>query len=516
MNILLVNLARMGDLVQSTPAIQGLKAIPGTRVSLLVTSNLTDFAKSLGADEILAFDESSLLPDLLESNGSMLRAGKAWKQWVEELRRKSFNRVVNLTHDDFSAHLVSLLEADVLGRYRAPNGEFVVRGNWMRYFFTMFHFRATNPFNLADVYRLGAGVNKGAIPVRLNPETLDFEFQSLLDSLPRPIVAIHPGANHPLRQWPATSYTSLVDALSAKGVSVVLVGGPGEIELCDVIAEGTKRRPNNLAAKTRLAQLPALLQAVDLLVTNDTGPLHVAAAVGTKTVSVFLAMARPQDTAPCADGHCILETLADTHPCPETTPCAQCSCGKTIPIEAVENAALVQLGVEEEHLPSTRGQFRLLHTCFAEDGCLDLKEIYRVGSNRLIGEPAATFRPVWQAILNDQEKGSRLDELCGSISESDAQVIEQALALASRMVARIEGLSGYNDSQTLAQLESEWFQLEHEAGDIAAFLLLYRLQRESLYVQGFDALQRQARGLLERWKVATARFVGTMDEEVMP
>lgn len=493
MNILLVNLARMGDLVQTTPAIQGFKAMPGTRVSVLVTSNLTDFAHLLGADEVIPFDESVLLPHLLEANRSISRAGKVWRQWIQALRDRVFDEIINLTHDDFSAHLVSMIGAKVNGRYRATNGEIVIRGDWMRYFFTMFHFRQTNPFNLADVYRLGSGIDQGAIPVSMRVEPLNEELTETLAQLPKPIVALHPGANHPARQWPLTHYAELADRLAAGGASVVLLGGPTEFSLCESIALQTAGKPLVLAGKTSITQLPAVLNTVDLLVTNDTGPLHIAAAAGTKTVSVFLAMARPQDTAPCAEGHLILETLTDTHPCPETEPCLQCSCGQSVPVDAVEHAVNVQLGSDSNWDRMDEGCYRVLLTRFADDGCLDLDEIHRVGSNRQIGEPASSFRSVWTALLlNQPAEGTRIvDPILW-----DAEPIEEGIVLAERMLARLDG---ENEPETLGQLEAAWLKLEHRAGDMAAFLLYYRLQREALYVQGIDAVRTHAHSLFERW-----------------
>lgn len=105
------------------------------------------------------------------------------------------------------------------------------------------------------------------------------------------VVGICPGAEDALyRMWPAERFAAVADALIARcGARVILIGSPAERALCERVASlsGHAAQVINLAGLTSLAGLFPLIRSLDLLITNDTGPMHVAAAVGTPTVSLF-------------------------------------------------------------------------------------------------------------------------------------------------------------------------------------------------------------------------------------
>jgi ADP-heptose:LPS heptosyltransferase len=97
-------------------------------------------------------------------------------------------------------------------------------------------------------------------------------------------VALHPGASVPARAWPAERCAEAVDALADAGHRVLVTGGPGERELTAAVA-GT--RGVDLGGATTLAGMAALLDGAAAVVVGNTGPAHLAAAVGTPVVSLF-------------------------------------------------------------------------------------------------------------------------------------------------------------------------------------------------------------------------------------
>ena len=101
------------------------------------------------------------------------------------------------------------------------------------------------------------------------------------------IVALHVGAGAPVKQWPAERFAHLGDALAGRGVAVVLTGGPAELSLAWQVAAGMMAEPAVLAGRTTLPQLAAVLSHCDAAVGADSGPLHLAAAVGTPTLHLF-------------------------------------------------------------------------------------------------------------------------------------------------------------------------------------------------------------------------------------
>ncbi len=99
-----------------------------------------------------------------------------------------------------------------------------------------------------------------------------------------PYVVLHPGASVPARAWPAGSCAEAVEALAGAGHRVVVTGGPGERELTARVAG---RRGVDLGGATTLAEAAAVLAGAAAVVVGNTGPAHLAAAVGTPVVSLF-------------------------------------------------------------------------------------------------------------------------------------------------------------------------------------------------------------------------------------
>lgn len=105
-------------------------------------------------------------------------------------------------------------------------------------------------------------------------------------------LVISPCASHRLRNWPAERYAQLADyAIRTHGMRVLLVGSPAPFELdyCSAIESAMTERAHNICGKDTLKQLTALLQHADLVVAPDTGPAHIASAMGTDVLGLFAA-----------------------------------------------------------------------------------------------------------------------------------------------------------------------------------------------------------------------------------
>jgi len=118
----------------------------------------------------------------------------------------------------------------------------------------------------------------------------------------RSLVGVFPGSNASSRRWAPESFGEVSRRLSDMGMSVVVFGGPGETALTAAAAAGAAV---DLGGKTDLVTLAAGLAACRLLLTNDSGPMHLAAAVGTPTVSLWGA-GNPSETGPLGQGHTLL------------------------------------------------------------------------------------------------------------------------------------------------------------------------------------------------------------------
>ena len=118
-----------------------------------------------------------------------------------------------------------------------------------------------------------------------------------------PYAVLVPGAapHRPAKRWPAQRFGQLAASLAGRGVRPVVVGGPGEVRLAaEILAECPSAL--DLVGQTTLADLAGLAARATLAVGNDTGPMHVAAAVGCPSLVLFSAESDPALTAPCGPG----------------------------------------------------------------------------------------------------------------------------------------------------------------------------------------------------------------------
>ena len=105
--------------------------------------------------------------------------------------------------------------------------------------------------------------------------------------LPASYVAVHPGASVPARAWPVERNAALVESLRAAGRNVVVTGGPAERDLTAEVAGPARDGVADLGGRTSFGELAAVIAGADCIVVGNTGPAHLAAAVGTPVVSPF-------------------------------------------------------------------------------------------------------------------------------------------------------------------------------------------------------------------------------------
>jgi len=139
----------------------------------------------------------------------------------------------------------------------------------------------------------------GAVPVEVEArmELLESERERGLELAGggRPVVVVHPGATDPRRRWPVERFAQVIGALVHDGARAILVGDAGEQELCGRVAasarfgipESEGERVVDLSGGLGLSELVGVLGTADLVIGNDSGPRHLAQALGTRTASVY-------------------------------------------------------------------------------------------------------------------------------------------------------------------------------------------------------------------------------------
>jgi len=134
-------------------------------------------------------------------------------------------------------------------------------------------------------------------------------------SVDKPLAILCPGSvNSRAKRWPADRYAELSDRLIDSGINVALIGSPGEVEVSQQVVSQAKHQPILLTGKTSVAEAVALISIADVLVTNDTGPAHIGAALGTPTLVIF-GPTNPLTTYPFSAHAQMIREAPDCAPC---------------------------------------------------------------------------------------------------------------------------------------------------------------------------------------------------------
>lgn len=157
-------------------------------------------------------------------------------------------------------------------------------------------------------------------------------------------IALAPGASYgSAKCWFPERFAAVADALVDEfQADVILFGTRSEIEICRRIAEGMRHRPVNLAGQTSMRELPALFSRCQLFLGNDSGAMHVAAAVGLPVVAVF-GSTDPEGTAPIAAQKVLVRHAVSCSPCFLRECPIDHRCMTRVPVEDVHGAAAKML-----------------------------------------------------------------------------------------------------------------------------------------------------------------------------
>ena len=157
----------------------------------------------------------------------------------------------------------------------------------------------------------------------------------------KPLIACHVSSNNgQSKRWPVPYWAKLIDRLIQEdGASVVLTGAPEDLPLIESVLSRTHTQPINMAGKTSLPQLAALLQRADLLISGDSGPMHIAGAVGTPLIAIH-GPTDPALSGPVSPQATVLRSDIWCSPCYRTKGPADCrfyttQCMKNITPEQV-------------------------------------------------------------------------------------------------------------------------------------------------------------------------------------
>ncbi|MBM3265198.1 MAG: lipopolysaccharide heptosyltransferase II [candidate division Zixibacteria bacterium] len=328
--ILVVRTDRIGDVLLSTPVLSVLRArYPASHIAVLVAPHTLDAVAGHPA-----------VNSVLTDDAAGLHRGPAgfWKL-VTRIRNERFDTVLLLHPTARLAALCCLA--------RIPRRV----GTGYRLYSFLFNLRVYDHrreakrheveynLRLAEALTGCAAVADPYIDIPADArQTIDRRMTQWGVDPEKPVVVLHPGSGGSARNWPEASFAMLSEKLSETGIQVIVSGGPGEEALAQRVAAA---HPTGIVAdRMSLKELAALLSVCRLCVTNSTGPLHIAAGIGTPTVALFCPVGpcSPTRWGPFGSGHRVLK--------PDVPTCSGCigekcpyfDCMNRISVETVFHA----------------------------------------------------------------------------------------------------------------------------------------------------------------------------------
>jgi ADP-heptose:LPS heptosyltransferase len=291
----------LGDLMFALPAVTALKAAyPGSRVTLLGTP----IQEALVSETVTDVDDVMVLPF-----AEGVRPGREDPDGVGKFfnaaRERRFDLAVQLHGGGRNSNpfLLRLQARHTVGsatRDAAPLERTLP--------YTYFQHEPLRALEVAGL----AGAPPVVLEARLNPQArfvarLPDTLDAVLPPDDSPLLVLHPGASDPRRRWPAASFGAVARAAADDGARVLVVGDRAETGLAEAVVSAAVGRSSkngpagsgsgrngsggvaSVAGRLRLGELAALLARADVVLANDSGPRHVAQALGVPTVGIYWA-----------------------------------------------------------------------------------------------------------------------------------------------------------------------------------------------------------------------------------
>jgi len=476
--VLIIQLTRMGDIIQTIPLLVRLREdIPNVHMTFVCVDRFAEIIKDIPVVnryiKISPQDAVKLKTQDMEQIVKILS---------HPFLKESYDLVINLTHDLSSAIITHKIKADEkTGAIAESSSSYLsIKDIWGRYLFASVSNREENSFNLVDIH-IGMGKVRHS-PVRSylktdkkTEERIEKLFSWLSISSDRPLVALHIGANKLHRTWNPKYFAKLAELLiKHHNAQILLTGSDKEkVLLGDFLSDvpRTFMDGNHIVSfmgLTKLQDLIAILRRCKLLVSNDTGPIHIAAAVGTPTIGIYLSTAYPGETAPYGEGHYVLHPAMECYPCLDESDfqCGIACRDKILPSIVFDLSTKL---LKKDNSPVTYHEgIAILKSRFLQNGTL----IYTPLTPTEAGIESQWFRKKMLRILWDGVLGLKSDfSILSSLSKDEiSRWAVKTKAVLEEMLYSIMSTGRISDTTRLSMVSSlliDFFNLSIHSGCIS-------------------------------------------------
>lgn len=319
-NILIFSFSHIGDAVLSTAVLSPLeKHFPDARISMLVGPIAQEMFRGDGRlSEIIVYDNRGRHAGL---------SGKI--RLIRELNARKFDLSIDLRDSLWSRFVAGARWGAALSRRLRKDYK---KSHAVERYLDILRSHGVDPEGAAPELQLLPAEKRFAA---------DFLQQNDISSQDM-VIGIHPGGGWQYKLWPIERFAALGDLLSQNhGAKVLVFAGPDETSLQDQMT-GLMRSPPILVKDIGLRELAALIQRCALYVGNDTGPMHIAAAVGTRVIAIF-GSTSARRSGPYGWEHVVISKSIGCSPCHPGPRPGGCKLGKCLAMEAVSIGEVSQV-----------------------------------------------------------------------------------------------------------------------------------------------------------------------------
>ncbi|MBN2413304.1 lipopolysaccharide heptosyltransferase II [candidate division KSB1 bacterium] len=302
--ILIIQTAFIGDVILTTPLLKGVKnAYKKTQIHIIVipaTKNL--LGKNPFVDKIIVYDKRK------DDKGL-----KGFIRLVRQLKKEKYDIVLSPHRSMRSALIALLTGAKKRIGFNTSAGSFLYTDK-IHYIQTIHEIDR----NLSLVEALETTISDRQPKVFVDHQDIESVKQLLATEkidTNNPLIAVAPGSVWFTKKWPDEYFKELVKKLAGEGYTVFLIGGDADEPDCRHIVQAANGSVYNLAGKLTLRESAALLKKCKVLVSNDSGALHLAVAAGTHVIAIFGPTVPAFGFYPYGENHTIIEQTLDCRPC---------------------------------------------------------------------------------------------------------------------------------------------------------------------------------------------------------
>jgi len=271
----------IGNLVVSPPAIDALiKHFQEKEFYLIIDNAYREIIESIISEEHVKF-----YPRKQFNTGSYLRRALSYIEFMRNIRRMQPDIAIDLQggHTSSLITLFSGASSRVAGSFTNRPYAYNVKVNLSEGKHKVYSY-------IEIAAAVGAPVNEKAYRLQSSKArrlSLENKLKNIGLISERPMVTVHPGAGRLQKLWTVSGFAIIANWLAAREYQVVFVGGPGELDRTSEIISLLNHQTYNLVEILSLGELMALFEMSSLFLGNDSGPMHLAAAMGTPVVAMY-------------------------------------------------------------------------------------------------------------------------------------------------------------------------------------------------------------------------------------